>query len=357
MQRHGRLANLQLLRIMAALAVVLHHVRWHAPVFDKSFNPLSITWGHSGVDVFFVISGFLMVYIIRNGRLGPGEFILRRFARVWPLYAVMTLTVAAIVTFAPLYYKGDADPAYVIKSMFFIPTARAMDGHYYPVIGPGWTLNLEIAFYTLFGLSLFFRRWVFALAVLGTGFMLASHYSSIPAFHFYSAASGGIFLEFFLGVGLGLLYLRKIRVPAIVAATMAIVGTVLIIFPPPVPRHIGIGLPALMVVFGALYMPSPNNPRIARLFNFLGCTSYALYLSHFAVLSAVRRVGINAHMAGTIPASIYIPGAVTACMAVAALIYWLIEKRLEKHVGVPMRRLGDEISSALPETPAKSAAR
>jgi peptidoglycan/LPS O-acetylase OafA/YrhL len=175
-----------------------------------------------------------------------------------------------------------------------------------------------------------------ALVILGAAFLAMSKFSGVGAISFYSSAGDGIFIEFFLGVGLGLFYLRKIHVPHDVAVLSIIIGLTLIIFPLPIVRNIGTGIAALLVVFGVLYLPSPSNPKLAQAFDFLGCTSYALYLSHLAVLSAIRRIVINLHLVGAVPAEIYIPATVAVSMLIAAVIYMLIEKPLAKYLGAPL---------------------
>jgi len=325
-----RLVNLQLLRIFAALAVVLYHVKNHAGTFDKSFNPQWFGWGHAGVDVFFVISGFIMVYITRKGTMKPGEFILRRFARVWPLYLIVTIAAALIAAYAPLFYKGDTTLSYVIKSAVFIPAARSFDHQYFPLVGQGWTLNVEIAFYSLFGLALAFRKSDVALVCLIGALMGLGMVSGVPELSFYATAGHGILLEFLFGVLLGRLYLSGAKIPAPLAWSALAAGLALIVFPVSGPRFLMIGGPAFLIVAGALYVPAPKSKQVADAFDVLGLTSYALYLTHVFVLSAFRRVLLLEH--AQMHWAVYIVIATALSVVLATAVYLMIEKPIEKRL-------------------------
>lgn len=336
MQHGNRLVNLQLLRIFAAVAVVAFHARLHTVVFDKSFIPGSLGWGYSGVDVFFVISGFIMVYITAGRPIGPDEFIARRFFRVWPLYLVLTLVAAAIVLFVPAYYKGDDRPLYILQSLLFIPARRDFDGQFYPLLNVGWTLNLEVAFYALFAVSLFFKRQILALfvmvgALIGSGYVFKS-----DLLYFYGQFARGPFVEFLFGVVLAHIYRANVRIPTSVAIASLIGGIAMIIAQMPGARPVVVGLPAFMVVLGALYIPAPKSLRLAECFDFLGRSSYALYLSHFIVLSVFRRTLLNEHLGpNSIPAFVYIGSAVALSLAIAVAIYVLLERPFDLRVSQP----------------------
>ena len=119
---------------MAAFAVVAMHTGW-----TRS------SLGAAGVDVFFVISGFIMVYVSRR-ETTPAGFLRARVARVVPLYWLVTMVTMAL--------RHDAGPARLLCSLAFWPHA-GFDGRDDPVIIQGWTLNYEAFFYGLFSVILF----------------------------------------------------------------------------------------------------------------------------------------------------------------------------------------------------------
>ena len=129
------LLSIQYLRASAALMVVVYHAMMLAPV--------DFGIGAAGVDLFFVISGFILWTIARERPLTPLEFLKRRWIRVAPLYWTLTLAVAAIATFWPFVFgQFKATPSHVLLSLGFIQHMNP-DGAPFPLIPVGWSLNYE----------------------------------------------------------------------------------------------------------------------------------------------------------------------------------------------------------------------
>jgi exopolysaccharide production protein ExoZ len=142
------ISNLQLLRAFAALAVVFYHTdyRFGADVHTE----------FQGVAVFFVISGFIMTYITRKD---ASQFLTHRFIRIVPLYWMSTLAMVAAAALASTATWADTTWSNLARSLLFIPYRNGA-GNIEPLLGLGWTLNLEMLFYLLFGAMLFVsRRW------------------------------------------------------------------------------------------------------------------------------------------------------------------------------------------------------
>ncbi len=145
------LINIQFLRFIAAMLVVSYHSSDHvrATGVDQGwFFSIGEAVGFAGVDVFFVISGFIMAYTTTNtSGLGPGvDFAKRRLARIysgyWPFYLI------ALVLFAWVGGNHLAD-AYLWRSAILWPAGR-------PLISVSWTLVYEMIFYILFTLLIVF---------------------------------------------------------------------------------------------------------------------------------------------------------------------------------------------------------
>jgi exopolysaccharide production protein ExoZ len=130
--------SLQVLRALAASAVVLFHCDWTG---IASF----------GVELFFVLSGFIICYAAARD---PNQFFIKRAIRVVPLYWAATLSIICGAMMLPQLFPGSVVTAEtIVKSLFFIPFTRA-DGEVYPLLFLGWTLNYEMFFYLIFGLCL-----------------------------------------------------------------------------------------------------------------------------------------------------------------------------------------------------------
>ncbi|OTA19619.1 acyltransferase [Xenorhabdus beddingii] len=125
---------IEIMRFIAASAVVCVHIP-------------TIEIGHWGVDVFFIISGFVMMASTKNS----GEnFFIKRIIRVAPIYWLFTLGVFMIALIAPkLLNNTTPDFINLFKSILFIPFDKNGIGHF-PILFVGWTLNYEMFFYFLF---------------------------------------------------------------------------------------------------------------------------------------------------------------------------------------------------------------
>ncbi len=153
-----RLSSLELLRFVAALLVVLFHLP-------------SIGIGEFGVDIFFVISGYVMML---STATGSHQFLLKRLIRIVPLYWAATLAVFLIALLIPsLLNNTSANLVHLIKSLLFVPFDKNGTGHQ-PLLTIGWTLNFEMYFYLLFavGCALSHRYRAVITASLLVGFIV-----------------------------------------------------------------------------------------------------------------------------------------------------------------------------------------
>ncbi|MFS8087214.1 MAG: acyltransferase family protein, partial [Acidobacteriota bacterium] len=210
---------LQAMRGIAALMVVLwHSSRFISPYYTGLGWTLFGGGSAMGVEMFFVLSGFIMVYTTTAGTpVSAGNFLLRRFIRIWPLYMICTGLV--------ILQQGvsSVDGSGLFQSLTFIPVRNDQ----LPLLGVGWTLNFEMYFYVIFGLCMllgrlrwaaFFGWVVLTLVVLplatGRTFMLAaseSYHYSVP---YLNLATSPLIWLFSVGVAAGLIYRSRIRFPS-----------------------------------------------------------------------------------------------------------------------------------------------
>ena len=163
-----RFQSIQALRGIAVLLVVIYHAKTTALGEVLFHLPIVQDYGYIGVRLFFVISGFI---IADRLPFAPSyrAFFLRRYLRIFPLYALATLTALLLahnhggtLFTTPVTETGrpfDPGPFYFVKSLLIIPQDA------WPYLAVGWSLEFEIVFYALFGFLYFALGWAWASSV------------------------------------------------------------------------------------------------------------------------------------------------------------------------------------------------
>jgi peptidoglycan/LPS O-acetylase OafA/YrhL len=334
----SKLFLVQVLRGLAALAVAVLHARHDATARAGGAGPLldrlgDLPWA-AGVDVFFVISGFIMVHAARPlfGAQGARRtFLARRVARIVPLYWAVTSLYLALALLAPGLLNSEVlEPWPVLASYLFIPFERP-DGLVQPLYSLGWTLNYEMFFYGLFALFIALpeRRAILALAASLLGLILAGRLLALPEpFAFWTAP---ILLEFAFGLALGMLRGQGVALGATVRILLAAGALGLLALDltqaeawVTLSRPLAWGLPAaLLVAAAALGREAPVGGWATRLGAALGDASYALYLLH---PFAIRGTRFLLSVSGLDPA--VGPGAFMVLALLAAVLASLVAHRL-----------------------------
>lgn len=287
-----RLETVQVLRALAAYLVVQYHVT--ASLAGEQSHGAIFVAGKMGVDIFFILSGFLMALLAeRESGFGKG-LLLRRVARIVPLYYLMTLALFALALVAPgLLNSAATDPLHLGASLLFVPYDDG-NGAMNPVLGLGWTLNYEMFFYVVMAVYLkltgdrTLTGVVIVLAgLVATGQVLES--DSVPV-RFYTDpiilefAAGILAYRFFYrgGVRLGRGTCWAMLAAAVAATALhgddATNGD---------QRLLALGMPAMLIVVAGIHCFPANAAWLGR----LGDWSYATYLLHVYVIQfAVKLV-------------------------------------------------------------------
>jgi peptidoglycan/LPS O-acetylase OafA/YrhL len=334
----GRIAGIQVLRAVAALSVAFLHIEQSAGVFvgrpgESPWPWLRLIPWEAGVDIFFVVSGFVMVYAsarLFRGAGGPRTFLGRRIARVVPLYwlfTTMTVLVALVrpnLLNEPLGSGWDA----VLASYLFVPWPRP-DGFVQPVFRLGWTLNYEMLFYAIFTpFVLLSRRRAVPGVVAAIGALVAVGqltWTGNPQIGFWTDPIVG---EFAFGVALGALRLEGIRLArpvrlALIAAGLAIMAAIGV--DDTQTRALSYGVPAACFVAAASFGSGRLGASlIARAGLLLGDASYALYLVHLFPTRLLREIWWRLHLVGPAGIVSFIVASMAAsCVAAVAVHFWV----------------------------------
>lgn len=342
-----QVVSIQVLRGIAALLVVIAHVIEH-PL--KQDPVAALITGRFGVEIFFVISGFIIAFVAGAGSFEPRSFVIRRFMRVAPIYWLCTLLVFALAFVAPALFKTTvADVGHLLKSLAFIPSADPTNPtDWRPLFKLGWTLNYEIFFYLVMALLFWCdssRQRAILLTAIMSALMVASFFVTPRGslFAFYANLN---LLPFVCGVWLAELrgaghFERGGPKTAMLATAIAVVLTLVLYqqefrsLTQPVGHVIMTAAAVAIVAAGLLY---ERYARDGHLFGLrtVGDASYSLYLTHMFVIGAAWAVMQKLGFHGV---AAVIGGAVTVlvCVIVAILSFRVVEE--------PFNRLGRRLIS------------
>jgi exopolysaccharide production protein ExoZ len=337
----ARIQNIQALRGIAALLVVSSHmlrIEGKYAQFDYLL-PDFLMIGNSGVDLFFVISGFVMVFVTR-GTFQHNEpvnrFLYCRFTRIYPLYwFYSTLILCAYIVQPTLVNSSQGNRVNIIASYLLIPQDLL------PLVNVGWTLIYEIYFYIAFALLLLLpkTKFLFGLIFWGTCIVAANIYFGESNNAFLHVYRHPLTLEFIAGCLIAELYFNRPLFGNAKAVTLlAIVMWILTYYafreitgktaPTGWIRIMVFGVPALITLYGALLFESKHQMVMPRWLCRIGDASYSIYLSHVIVLTILGRIWISFAKAGGADNVLAIIVMTAAVLAAGFLSYRLIETRL-----------------------------
>lgn len=321
LQPKVRMDCIQILRAVAALAVVTHHI----PLFEN---------GAWGVDLFFVISGFIMCYVTEDS---GNRFLTKRIIRVVPLYWAGTIGVFGLALARPhLFDSTTANLVELVKSLAFIPFIKGDDIR--PMLFLGWTLNYEMFFYLLFAISMAvshrYRAIISStliLVIVVSGYLVP--FESAP-FKFFTRS---ITLEFAFGMLCYMLFMRmaiyrpqhrpitsRIQWTLMGGALIACMPLATVLSPIGI-RVIEWGIPAALsfcfIVYGL------SGVKLPRGLVLIGDASYSLYLFHPYVIQIFDKI-LEPFSSHDVQAYFMAGVAIFLCCGLSVLSYRYIEKPL-----------------------------
>lgn len=328
----ARLTAIQALRAFAAIAVLLAHAIGDITARAGIELVPRIAAGAAGVDLFFVISGFIMVYSSQQlvGSPGAGRiFLARRLARIVPLYWLVTL-VYLLMQMAQGKWQV-LQPGWILASLLFLPFPGVTGAGLSPIYGIGWTLNFEMMFYVVFAIALSSGRpgpGRIVAIVLVVAVAIAAIVPLPPLLRYWSHE---IVLDFVFGIAIASAFLSGWRLPRAAGAALVTAGAAGLATSTALgfmaglpdqaaiaPRSLAWGLPMAFIVAGVVLTPSsaPNAPSaVGGALGRLGDASYSIYLLHPLAIVAMRPA---------LPAAVAALGPVAGALLHLALVLALV---------------------------------
>ncbi|MGY2168059.1 acyltransferase family protein [Pseudomonas gingeri] len=338
-----RLYSLQGLRGAAVLGVVLFHMAAVELKYSggDALLPALVDFFQLGVDLFFVISGFVMVIVTRGrfqDKVQVQRFLFNRVSRIYPNYWLYFFITLVVYLLSPTLVNSSHGGSNLLMSFLLLPNERVL------LVMVAWSLVFELWFYLVFSLLLALReRWLpVLLAIWALALVL---FNLLDSWQDYSPALKIVLhpyaLEFIVGSALALFFYGRhsARVPTAVVwlmfAASLLVGFPLIyhyqlFFSEGLVRMLVVGL-----VFGALtlslvLLERRQLIRFPQPLVFTGDMSYTIYLSHLLVLGVIGRAWL---VIGNWPGSLLDNLLFLILMMVAVLCYgWVGYSFFEKPV-------------------------
>ncbi|MBX8878324.1 acyltransferase [Enterobacter ludwigii] len=293
----GKIYSIQYLRGIAAILVVFLHIRTLLPDFLKSY----VLNGGIGVDIFFIISGFIIYYATQNiNEASPKIYLTKRVFRIWPLFIVVWFITSIIAFQEQPFYK-------VIQAVFFVHNdySQGAPGFGFNMIGPAWTLTFEMVFYAIFMIACMishkYRGVICAFLLVVIPSSLQLYFNGNVSFSSYTTANldsshfayglirvlgCNIYLEFGIGILISMFVSRYRKTESSLLATIVSIPIFLlclyVIFNIKVTELERMVL-ALTTFLSALIFGYGCVKEI-RTLSFFGDISYSIYLCHWMVI-------------------------------------------------------------------------
>lgn len=334
--------EIQYLRGIAASMVVLYHtipqlkrMGYTGPEFDVMSY---------GVDIFFVISGFIMTYISIDKSISRYKFISDRVIRIVPIYWILTTFIALLgLTFPSLLQSTQVDLIQYIKSMLFIPYIHPISNGFFPLLQPGWTLNYEMYFYLIFALFIIIKsnfKYLFMIITLLIATTIFNQQEPKSTLAFYGNL---VILEFCMGIILAFTYVRYTSIfksthSFYIGILTTVVGFTLLFAShglfPKVDRAFVAGIPSLLIVTGALFLANAPKRLNSIILEKVGDSSYSLYLSHSILLSALGQIfrKVLYPFMGTTTYIVFPIMALLVTLIAGYIFYLIIERPLTRYI-------------------------
>lgn len=345
--------SIQYLRFLAAFIVIFAHSNLQMYGVSAKYTNM----GGFGVDLFFVISGFIMPFIIFGGKyhgqtpkIGPAEFMARRVSRIWPMYFLATFAVVVLswmvangkfsdvgAEFAYHYNQYRVNLAWVFDSLTFTHGANP------PVLGTGWTLQVEFMFYSAIAVILLSKpKSLLEMETRLLGLFLLLFIvskTSVAASGFAAAYATPMVIEFAFGMAVYRLYSHGIVIEKKLAAILGAAAFLVFILVEAKSltqwggsfnRPLIWGGCAFIIVWSALSLETAISDN--RLFLLLGDSSYSLYLVHYIIGPVIFHYWHNYSLSEHVPMWAYLSMFIVACHLVGVACHLYLEKPINSTI-------------------------
>jgi exopolysaccharide production protein ExoZ len=282
--------SIQYMRAIAVLLVVFHHAMWKGEVY--SGTPWEwYNFGIAGVDLFFIISGYIMCYTTNRRETDIYQFLKARFIRIMPLYWILSSIALVIYLLMPDKINSSGGDTSIFHSFTLLPSSSKY------LIQNGWTLSYEFFFYFIFSLGLIFstaKKYLLPAIVLIVLAILGQVFK--PDNVYLAFMTSNILLEFVMGMAIFTLT-QKYSLPKNMAIALCLLAIALLVYVSyggeSNNRVVDYGIPCLLFSLGLINLEQDlqkhKHNQLSKILGKIGDSSYSTYLVHpfFLVIASV----------------------------------------------------------------------
>ena len=323
------IVSIQYMRAIAVLLVMFYHAMGKGEVYSGAswdwFN-----FGTAGVDLFFIISGYIMCYTARRKKTSIYKFIKARFTRIIPLYWTLTIVALVIYLIMPDKINSSGGDTSIFHSFTLLPTSSKY------LIQNGWTLSYEFFFYIIFSFGLIFsdsRKYLIPSIILTILAMVGQLFR--PDNVYLGFMTNPILIEFVMGIAVFNL-MKKYKFSQKIATSLCLSSIILFAgvsyWGRTGDRIIDYGIPCLLLFIGLLNLEDNlqkhKHNHLSKLLGKAGDSSYSSYLIHPFFLVAASlifdKLGITSF------GNLFIISLVLGSLLTGWICYVALEKPLNK---------------------------
>lgn len=326
------LSLIQAYRGFAAIIVVMFHVyleiktRYNSNAFIDFFK-----FGHSGVEFFFVLTGFILLYVHKNDSNSLkcfASFIKKRFIRIYPFYWLILAIYVFIYNFQPqLGYDYQRNFNEILKAFLLLPVNH---GSYIPV---SWTLSHEVLFYIVFSIFIYTKGINKIIPFFGFLSIIVMCFFDTENNFFRFLFSPFNVLFFF---GCVVYYLSTFKITENKLFFIFFVGNLSFLLTALIDSYLNYDYHLKMVMYGfssSLIILGAFNSKLECFFNkkiflFLGDSSFSIYLCHLLTISFLSKIIMYTKMDDIFHSSVIFIVFVSISIFVGAIIHLYVEKPL-----------------------------
>lgn len=328
-----KITTLEACRGLAAVLVVLYHAS--GSMFEVYFGYPAVGWfrfGHAGVDFFFVLSGFIILYVHADDRGRPERlrnYACRRAVRIYPIYwAVTVAMIAASFVVASIAALPAMAPDRLFLSFLLLPQSG------YPLVSVAWSLQHEMLFYVLFGIMILNRNLGRAIFAIWAAIIACCIFVE-PQTTLLQFVGRDFNILFFVGMAAAM----AVRTRSIPWPRMMVVIGAVIFFTGGVLENGGLdlkellgrvvyGTGAALMVMGLVECERSAGWKVPSWFLWIGAASYSIYLVHLNVLIVVQKSAGALGLGAVLPGLVVLAVVVLAAVAAGLVCYILVERPL-----------------------------